>query len=354
MTTLQVVPGQRINDAISKASKGDLVRVAPGSYPEDVVIASKAIDLWSDPMHPAIIRSLLGHDMPGGSASGFAIDGPKVPLLQSVALTKPDDASVGPVLATLPEAKRNEMLAKKWKTLLFTLQAYDGPNFSLYTVGVKLVNCRGTLISDLKIRNHTAGVSVEKCQETTVLRAEAAQCRVGLRLSKSTLSVIQDSRAHDNLGSGFELNGGADCRIENPWAKDNGLHGVVVNGQAIRALVHNGWIGFCGRFTEMMPKPGSSGVNFYDVGIDCSVNGTQVDDQTDAGAGYDGNGFIADTSSFGVRFLNVKANRCVGAGIALTLTDANYINGVVLVGCKQPQIRETRSKGNVITKDNKF
>lgn len=331
--------------AVQRAKDGDTIHVAPGNYPEDVYIAGKILTIVADP--GATVRSIYYKDVNGGSLSGLSVVGSKVPLATTVDTTKPDDPSIPPIKGTLPKAQRDALAAKKWRTVIAAALAYDGPNFSLFTIGIKLVNCSGVRVTGCRASKHTAGISVEQSSRVILEDCEATLCRVGIRgANESRGLVFRRVSAHQNLGSGIELDNAHACVIEDCDSKLNGLHNYILHAKASGNAVRRCHGSLAGWFSETMPYPGSSCYNAYDVGPANVFESNTAELQRDD-TGNDGNGFIADTSTYGVTFQSNVVRNCVGNGIALTQTNGNTVIDNNISGCRKT-VNAGTTKGNTI------
>jgi parallel beta-helix repeat protein len=209
------------------------------------------------------------------------------------------------------------------------LNDFNGPSYSLFTAGIWITGSSDVIVGNNTVSLHTIGIDCDGgSSRITVVNNVAFHCRDGIWSYASAGTSFSDStidgnRCYQNICVGITATLSArNVTISNNRCEYNGIHQIAVASGSTLCTVRRNFVQHGGYYSEAMQLPGSSAFNFYAVGPGNVADGNHAAFQHDVTLN-DGNGFIVDTSSYPVSFINNVAYRNEGSGITFTQTAGN-------------------------------
>lgn len=338
-------PFATIGKAARTAKPGDTVHVGAGVYSETV-----NLERDGEPGRPIRFVADVGAVLAGSFRArqrkwlelvGFNVVGPKkLPVRwEDMPAVVIDDAAM---LINIKQAwaEREPTVRKRYATYMAARDAYDGPDYSLFTAGIWLSGCSDVAVRSNTVSYHTIGIDADDgCERITTDANTCHHCRDGIwsfssdpskwSLSDSTLSA---NVLRQNLSTGIALNRARGVLVRANVLEHHGIHHVAISSGSEACRVEKNIARHGGFYSEAMRLPGSSAFNFYAAGPGNVCVGNRASYQHDV-TGNDGNGFIADTMPSGVLFEGNVAWRCAGSGITFTEAGPCVARSNVLAEC---------------------
>jgi parallel beta-helix repeat protein len=330
-------PWLTIGKAAAAVQAGDIVHVASGTYLEDVVVgangtAAAPIRFYPITGYMPIVRSFQVNHGSHIEIRGFNVVGPKA--LPSNWLDMPATVIDAPTVTIDPSVAygsgRQALIDKKYATYVNTVNnVFNGPEYALFTAGIRVTASSYVTIADNAVSLHTIGIDLDQgSSEVTVTSNDCFHCCDGIWSYATAGTSVSDSliasnHCHQNLSAGISASSAAlRLTIENNLCEYNAIHQFVICAGSAYCTLRGNVAQHGGYYTETMQNPGSSAYNFFDVGTGNVADGNYAAYQNDP-TQFDGNGFVNDSSSFPVRFVNNVAYRNSGSGITFTQTNGN-------------------------------
>lgn len=342
-------PWLTINHAVGAVSSGAVVHVNPGVYTEGFSVVKDGTSFVSS---GATVQSIRVNGRRDVTISGFVVIGTKAfpPSWQDMPALVVDSPGIV-IDQSLPWTTRQPLVTAKYATYMNTLNnTFNGPGYSLFSAAIWVTSSTNVVVTGCTVSGHTIGIDLDGgSKNVTVSWNLAHHCRSGIWSTGGgfSSSVIDSNRCFQNLLSGITVSAGANVTVSHNEVDNNGLHGVTLDtGSSACRVSHNtatsnGW------YSETMQSPGSSAYNLFSAGAGNVVDSNYAASQQDVTL-IDGNGFIADTASFGVTFTNNVAINNAGKGVALTLTNGSSVVNNTLVN-NRTGVGTYASTGNTIS-----
>ena len=311
-------PWLTMGHAILVAQAGDIVHVSGGAYPENLMLGNDGtttapIRFYATMGEPVVLGSIRMSGRHSIEIHGFTVVGPKA--LPATWLDMPavlvDDTTVGWIDPSVAwTAGRQALVDRKYATYVETVNAFNGPSYSLFTVGIWVNGSTGITVANNTVSLHTIGIDCDAGSTgITVEKNVAFHCRDGIWSYASSgtsfsNSSIDGNHCFQNLSAGISATTAAsNVTISNNLCEYNAIHQIVVCSGSTLCTVRHNVAQYGGYYSETMQLPGSSAFNFYAVGVGNVADGNYAAYQHDPTLN-DGNGFIVDTSSFPVTLTN--------------------------------------------------